>query len=112
VGLGRLGLGEKRKKKGGRRGRKGKERKKNTGSGLWNYVVRKKEEGRVCYLLFLQEQIKYHHHQKRGEKREREGEGGGTGERRESKGGREGLPGVEPGRHGKPLPVPRMRVCC
>jgi hypothetical protein len=33
-------------------------------------------------------------------------------EEREIKEAREGLPGVEPGRHGKPLPVPRMRVCC
>jgi hypothetical protein len=62
--------------------------------------------------LFLQER-KQDHHQKRGEKRERGGGGEEGGrEEREIKEAREGLPGVEPGRHGKPLPVPRMRVCC
>jgi hypothetical protein len=67
----------------------------------------------MMLLLFLQEQIQDHHHQKRGEKRERGGGGEEVGrEEREITEAREGLPGVEPGRHGKPLPVPRMRVCC
>jgi hypothetical protein len=41
---------------------------------------------------------------KRGREKRKGEEGEREGERR--KGVREGLPGVEPGRHGKPLPVP------
>ena len=44
---------------------------------------------------------------KRGRERGEEEEGGREEGR---KGARKGLPGVEPGRHGKPLPVPGAGV--